>query len=424
MMRRRDALRAGIGAAGAAVLGGGLARAEDPVAEADMSSLMKKAGALFSAPVEATTLSEGLSLVTGPGGNIAALAGPDGLIMVDSGVPNRGKDLQDATTKLGGVRPVAVLINTHWHFDHSGGNAAFGKDGTKIWATPATRRRLDCDQFNEMFQMKSPAAPREGLPVLTFDEAEAACGRETFHMVAVPPAHTDGDLVIHFREADVIHAGDLFNNGFYPNIDASSRGWIGGMIAGSDRILKMAGPKTRIIPGHGPLATVDDLKAFPRDAQDRPRPPRAAGRREDAARRRPPRPAHGRPRRDMGQGPLQWPAIHQDRVRQPAQASSRAGPVGANRARCAAKSNADMDAMHRDTEARRDSSGRRMISFEKRSAGEGIPSMPADETNEVAAVDPPESRRQRGCLVEREEVCTGSGSSPPMPAAELEGAGD
>jgi glyoxylase-like metal-dependent hydrolase (beta-lactamase superfamily II) len=262
MMRRRDVLKAGVGAAGAVVLGARVGRADDPVAEADMSSLMKKAGAFFAAPVEATALGEGLHLVTGPGGNIAALAGPDGLIMVDSGLPNRAKDLQDAMPKLGGGRPVAVLVNTHWHFDHSGGNAAFGKDGAKIWATPATRRRLSTDQFNEAFQMKSPAAPREGLPVLTFDEAEAACGDETIHMVAVPPAHTDGDLVIHFRKANVIHAGDLFNNGFYPNIDASSRGWIGGMIAGADRVLAMAGPKTRIIPGHGPLATVDDLKAF------------------------------------------------------------------------------------------------------------------------------------------------------------------
>jgi cyclase len=255
-------LKAGVGAAGLFALVGRTARADDPVAESDMSSLMKKAGVFFSAPVETTALSDRLHLVTGPGGNIAALGGPDGLVMVDSGVPNRAGDLRDAARKLGGGRPVAVLINTHWHMDHAGGNAAFGKDGAKIWATANARKRLATEQFNEAFKMKSPASPPEALPVLTFDEAEVYVGDETIHLVAVPPAHTDGDLIIHFRKADVIHAGDLFNNGFYPNIDASSRGWIGGMIAGADRILKMAGASTRIIPGHGPLATPDDLRAF------------------------------------------------------------------------------------------------------------------------------------------------------------------
>ena len=97
---------------------------------------------------------------------------------------------------------------------------------------------------------------------MTFDDAEIHVGTEVLHLTAVPPAHTDGDLVVHFRSLDVIHTGDLFSNGFYPNIDGSSLGWIGGMIAASDRILKLAGTKTRIIPGHGPLATPDELAAF------------------------------------------------------------------------------------------------------------------------------------------------------------------
>lgn len=262
MMRRRYVLKAGVGAAGAIVLGGWAARADDPVGESDMSQLMKRVGTLFSGPVEASPLGDRLRMITGPGGNIAAFDGPDGMVMVDSGMPTRAGDLQAAARKLGGGRPVAVLINTHWHVDHAGGNAAFGKEGTKIWATPTTRSRLTTDQYNEMFRMASPAPPREALPVVTFEEAEIYVGDEAIHMVSVPPAHTDGDLVIHFRKADVIHAGDLFTNGGYPNIDASSRGWIGGMIGAADRILKMAGPSTRIIPGHGPLATPDDLRAF------------------------------------------------------------------------------------------------------------------------------------------------------------------
>jgi glyoxylase-like metal-dependent hydrolase (beta-lactamase superfamily II) len=109
--------------------------------------------------------------------------------------------------------------------------------------------------------MTTPALPPSARPSLTFEEAELHVGDETLHLFSVPPAHTDGDLVVHFTKADVIHTGDLFSNGIYPNIDASSRGWIGGMIAAADRILKLAGPKTRIIPGHGPMATAEELKA-------------------------------------------------------------------------------------------------------------------------------------------------------------------
>ncbi|HEY2159559.1 MAG TPA: MBL fold metallo-hydrolase [Isosphaeraceae bacterium] len=258
MMRRRDVLKAGVGAV---VLGAGRARADDPVAESDPADAIKKAGAMFAVPVKIEALNDKLHVIAGPGGNIAALAGPDGLVLVDDGLPGRVKDVQAAAKSLCD-RPVSTIINTHWHFDHTGGNAAFGRDGARIWATANARKRLATDQYNEAFKMKSPASPPEALPVVSFDEAEVYVGDESLHMIAVPPAHTDGDLVIHFRKADVIHAGDLFSNGFYPNIDDSSRGWIGGMVDAAGRILKMAGPGTRIIPGHGPVATVDDLRAF------------------------------------------------------------------------------------------------------------------------------------------------------------------
>src|SRR5262249_17734903 len=106
------------------------------------------------------------------------------------------------------------------------------------------------------------ASPAIALPTLTSDQFELHVGAEVIHLTAVPPAHTDGDLIVHFRSRDVIHSGDLFSNGFYPNIDASSLGWIGGMIAAAHRIRKLAGPRTRIIPGHGPMATSTELAAF------------------------------------------------------------------------------------------------------------------------------------------------------------------
>src|SRR5262249_15690223 len=134
--------------------------------------------------------------------------------------------------------------------------------GATIIATAATRKRLETDQYTEVFKLTTPASPPIALPTLTSDEFELHLGADVIHLAAVPLAHTDGDLIVHFRTRDLIHPGDLFSNGLYPNIDASSLGWIGGMIAAADRILKLAGPQTRIIPGHGPLATPADLTAF------------------------------------------------------------------------------------------------------------------------------------------------------------------
>jgi glyoxylase-like metal-dependent hydrolase (beta-lactamase superfamily II) len=212
-------------------------------------------------PIESTELAGGFHLIHGPGGNIAVLDGPDGLTVVDSGVPVRAREVLDTVKRVGG-KPVLRLINTHWHFDHAGGNEAFAQAGATIYATPATRKRLSTDQYTEVFKITTPASPTVALPTLTSDEFDLHVGKEVLHLSAVPPAHTDGDLIVHYRSRDVIHTGDLFSNGFYPNIDASSLGWIGGMVAAADRILKLAGPKTRIIPGHGPMATTADLIAF------------------------------------------------------------------------------------------------------------------------------------------------------------------
>ena len=167
----------------------------------------------------------------------------------------------EAVKRVGG-KPVSRLINTHWHFDHAGGNEVFARAGATVYATAATRKRLATDQYTEAFKMTTPASPAIALPTLTSDRFELHVGAEVLELTAVPPAHTDGDLIVQFKTLDVIHTGDLFSNGFYPNIDASSLGWIGGMISAADRILKLAGPKTRIIPGHGPMATPGDLAAF------------------------------------------------------------------------------------------------------------------------------------------------------------------
>jgi glyoxylase-like metal-dependent hydrolase (beta-lactamase superfamily II) len=260
-MNRREWMQSGLGAAGV-LLTTSWARGDDPPDDSDPAPLIAKIGPLMEKiPIQAVELAAGLHLVHGPGGNIAVLDGPDGLTVVDSGVPMRAKDVFETVKRVGG-KPVARLINTHWHFDHAGGNEVFARAGATVLATAATRKRLATDQYTEVFKLTTPASPAIALPILTSDRFELHVGGEVIQLTAVPPAHTDGDLIAHFRSRDVIHTGDLFSNGFYPNIDASSLGWIGGMISAADRILELAGPKTRIIPGHGPMATPADLAAF------------------------------------------------------------------------------------------------------------------------------------------------------------------
>ena len=261
MIDRRQVLQSGL-AAVASSLFVSAGRGDEPKDDSDPAGLIAKMGPMMARiPIEAIKIADGLDMIKGAGGNVAVLRGPNGLFVVDSQIPQRGKEVLDTAVRIGG-KPVATLVNTHWHFDHAGGNEFFGRAGATIVATPATRKRLATDQYTEMFKMTTPALPPIALPVLTADAAEFHVGDETVRLAAVPPAHTDGDLIVHFTKFDVIHTGDLFSNGLYPNIDASSEGWIGGMIAAADRILKLAGPQTKIIPGHGPLGTRDDLAAF------------------------------------------------------------------------------------------------------------------------------------------------------------------
>ena len=260
-MNRREWMQSGIGVV-ATFLATGRLRGDEPQDDSDPAPLIAKMGPLMAKiPIQEIELSAGLHLIQGPGGNIAVLDGPDGLTVVDSGVPVRAKEIFETVKRVGG-KPVSRLINTHWHFDHAGGNEVFARSGATVLATAATRKRLSADQYSEVFKLTTPASPAIALPTLTSDELELHVGSEVVHLTAVPPAHTDGDLIVHFTSRDVIHTGDLFSNGFYPNIDASSLGWIGGMISAADRILKLAGPKTRLIPGHGPMATPTELDAF------------------------------------------------------------------------------------------------------------------------------------------------------------------
>ncbi len=214
-------------------------------------------------PILTTKIADNLFTLTGMGGNILLMTGEDGPLLVDTGVPARARDVLKAATAAA-HHPVVTVINTHFHFDHTGGNSAFGKAKARIVAHDATRERLQSDFSLEPLgiPISVPASPAIALPTLTFTDALTLhLNGETIDLLHVAPAHTDSDLIVHFQKANVIHAGDLFFNGVYPVIDYSSRGWIGGMVAGIDKALALANAQTQIVPGHGPVGNKASLQA-------------------------------------------------------------------------------------------------------------------------------------------------------------------
>jgi len=212
--------------------------------------------------IKADKLAPSIYMLTGAGGNMGLSVGDDSAILVDDQYAPLTPKIVDAVAKLSAT-PVGFVINTHWHGDHTGGNDNLGKAGVVIVAHENVRKRMSSEQFIAFMNMKVNPDPRIALPVVTF------ASDVTFHLNGeeivvrhVPRAHTDGDAIVHFRNADVVHMGDIFFNKMYPFIDASTGGTLDGTIAGADRGLELAGTNTKIIPGHGPLATKADLQAY------------------------------------------------------------------------------------------------------------------------------------------------------------------
>jgi glyoxylase-like metal-dependent hydrolase (beta-lactamase superfamily II) len=211
-------------------------------------------------PIKATKLTDNLVLLSGDGGNVLVVISGDGLMLIDGGLPDRAADLQNAVKGVDS-HPVKVLFNTHWHFDHTGSNELLGKSGAKIIAHENVKKwvsqKVTMEALNRTFD---PLAP-EGRPAETFSKGgKMTFGKEKIEYTHQAPAHTDSDAYVFFPGANVLHCGDMFFNGFYPVIDYSTGGWVGGMANAAATMLKVGDAKTRIIPGHGPLASKDDLK--------------------------------------------------------------------------------------------------------------------------------------------------------------------
>jgi cyclase len=213
-------------------------------------------------PIRSQELAPGLHLITGPGGNIAAVVAPEGVALIDSNVPPKAAEVKAVVGRLSD-RPVRFLLNTHWHFDHTGGNELFGQSGTVIVAHDHCRKRLATEQTIAFMDMKFPPSPKPALPVVTFgDTGTVHHGDTVIEAVHIPSAHTDTDAAYRLARFDVVHAGDLFLNGLYPLIDYSTGGDLEGWILGLKKLLEITGPRTQIIPGHGPMGKKADLVAF------------------------------------------------------------------------------------------------------------------------------------------------------------------
>ena len=237
-----------------------------PVAVLFLSSLPAAAqvGDPAKVVLKTTSVAKGISMIEGAngfaGGNVGVSVGEDGMFIIDDELQPLTPKLRIALTSLS-TKPVRFVINTHWHSDHTGGNAGLAATGAVIVAHDSVRQRLSVDHVREFMgkKMAIPASPPAALPVLTFSEdVTLHLNGDEVHVMHVAPAHTDGDVIVHFKKANVIHAGDTMVAS-YPLVDVESGGRFEGFITAADRMLSISDEATKIIPGHGPLMSRADL---------------------------------------------------------------------------------------------------------------------------------------------------------------------
>jgi len=226
-------------------------------------TVIQKATEQFdSSPLKTIPLGKGLFLFSGDGGDITAVVDRDSTLLIDSGMDTRAVELNDAVFKAT-MRPVTRLVNTHWHFDHTGGNVFFGSSGVTIIAQENVKKQLSSVQDVPFIGLRDGHYPEQALPTVTYSSSMPLHqGSQRLTLANYGPAHTDGDTIIYIAPANVVVVGDIFSNAFYPIIDLTSGGSIDGLILSVDRILGQTDEQTKIFPGHGPVATRADLQAY------------------------------------------------------------------------------------------------------------------------------------------------------------------
>jgi glyoxylase-like metal-dependent hydrolase (beta-lactamase superfamily II) len=258
-INRRNFLELGVAASAAAMA---------PLwmkAQSATAQVAKTTDAAESTPIKPTKLYDNLYLLQGAGGNMALQTGTDGNLLIDASYAPAVPRIREVIATLApqSVNSPGILVNTHWHGDHTGGNEGMHAAGFTIVAHRQTRARLSTPQTMKLFHRSVPAAPDGALPQIVFDDNLSIWRNgDQLDLAHFDPAHTDTDISVRFHKADVLHVGDIWFNDTCPFIDEGTGGTINGMIRASEKALAVADNSTKIIPGHGPLGSKDELKKY------------------------------------------------------------------------------------------------------------------------------------------------------------------
>jgi glyoxylase-like metal-dependent hydrolase (beta-lactamase superfamily II) len=216
--------------------------------------------------MKATKVAGNVYMLEGAGGNIGVSVGDDGLLIVDDQFAPLADKIRAALKGIADKK-LHFILNTHWHGDHTGGNVAFGPEATII-AHDNVRKRLATEQKSTVFNSTTPPSPKEALPVITFDQTLTVhFNGEEIRAIHYPKGHTDGDSVIFFSTSNVVHLGDDFFAGRFPFVDLESGGSVEGLVKNIGELVAKIPADAKLIPGHGPISSLDDLKSYHRMLQ-------------------------------------------------------------------------------------------------------------------------------------------------------------